>query len=386
MPPSRLNRRHFLGCSAAAGVALAQGQVSEALGGDQPVRIGMIGLGNRGTTLLRTFLSLPGVSVVAVADPEPRHRTRAQGISEKASGQRPEALADFQELLSRDDVDAVAVAVPCDLHAELYQAALRAGKHLYAEKPLGLTVAECSRTIEVHAQHPDRVLHVGFQRRSHPRFQEAVKLAQDGGLGRLLECRAQWSSSNGPIEGHGGWMGQRDRSGDWMIEQAIHVWDFLCWMRNGPPELAFGTGHRDLFQAVAPKRDVTDWYTATLFWADGFSASFTQSWIAPADDRFTGLSLSVLGTEGGIDLTSGVVTYRDRSRPKTVLSPTSVQDTELSLKEFVRAVRAPHAGVNPPIGLVEARQATQVGLLVRAAVDAGSVVRWSDLFGNPAPV
>jgi len=379
MASNRLNRRHFLGCSAAAGVALAQGQVAEALGSDQPVRLGLIGLGNRGTTLLRGFLPIPGVNVVAVCDPEQKHQNRAQGIAEKASGHRPEALATAEELLARTDVDAVAVAVPCDLHASLYQATLRAGKHLYAEKPLGLSVAECDEIGQVHAEHPDQVLHVGFQRRCHPRFQEAVSRAQGGDIGRLLECRAQWSSSNGPIEGHRGWMARRDRSGDWMLEQAVHVWDFLCWLQNGPPELAFGTGHRDLFQSMDPNRDVTDWYTASLFWSNGFSASFSQSWIAPADERFTGLNLSVLGSEGGLDLTSGVLTYRDRSRPRTVLAPSSTQDTELALAEFIKAVRSPRQA-EPPIGLTEARQATQVGLLVRAAVDAGGVVRWSDLF------
>jgi myo-inositol 2-dehydrogenase/D-chiro-inositol 1-dehydrogenase len=379
MPPSCLNRRSFLGCSAAAGLAMAQGQVAEALGAEQPVRLGLIGLGNRGTSLLRGFLSLPGVQVVAVCDPEPRHRTRAQGIAEKASQYRPDALAGAPELLAREDVDAVAVAVPGDLHAALYQATIDAGKHLYAEKPLGLSVTECDAVIEAQRRHPDCVVHVGFQRRSHPRFQEAVERAQAGDLGRLLECRAQWSSSNGPIEGHGGWMGRRARSGDWMLEQAIHVWDFLCWLKSGPPELAFGTGHRDLFREIDRDRDVTDWYTATLFWRDGFSASFSQSWIAPADERYTGLSLAVVGTAGGLDLTSGVLTYRDRNRPRAVLDPASTQDTERALVEFLRAIRSP-GRVEPPIGLEAARLATQVGLLVRAAVDAGGVVRWHDLF------
>ena len=240
-------------------------------------------------------------------------------------------------------------------------------------------MAECETVLDAQRRHADRVVHVGFQRRSHPRFQEAVERAQAGDLGRLLECRAQWSSSNGPIEGHGGWMARRARSGDWMLEQAIHVWDFLCWLKGGPPELAFGTGHRDLFRDLDRDRDVTDWYTATLFWPDGFSAAFSQSWIAPADERYTGLALSVVGTQGGLDLTSGVLTYRDRSRPRAVLDPASTQDTERALAEFVKAVRSP-SRVEPPIGLDQARLATQVGLLVRAAVDAGGVVRWSDLF------
>ncbi len=93
MPPIALNRRRFLGCSAAAGLALTQGRVGEAAGAGADavqVRLGLIGLGTRGTTQLRTALELPGVTVTAICDTEPKHRLRGQGIVEKATGHRPE--------------------------------------------------------------------------------------------------------------------------------------------------------------------------------------------------------------------------------------------------------------------------------------------------------
>src|SRR5947209_3054238 len=108
MPPIALNRRRFLGCSAAAGLALSQGRVGEAAGAGAgelaPVRLGLIGLGTRGTTLLRAALELPGVTVAAVCDPEPKHRARGQGIVEKATGERPDALDRPERLLERTDV------------------------------------------------------------------------------------------------------------------------------------------------------------------------------------------------------------------------------------------------------------------------------------------
>src|SRR3954468_19140261 len=107
MTPLRLNRRRFLGCSAAASLAIAQGHVAEAAAPVPKIRLGMIGLGNRGTALLRTVLDLPGVEVVAVADVEEKHRVRAQGIAEKASRHRPEGLGSAARLLERSDVDAV---------------------------------------------------------------------------------------------------------------------------------------------------------------------------------------------------------------------------------------------------------------------------------------
>ena len=68
---------------------------------------------------MRALLDLPAVQVVGVSDPEPKHRLRGQGIVEKVQGRRPEAVEDPRRLLERPDVDAVIVAVPCDLHESI---------------------------------------------------------------------------------------------------------------------------------------------------------------------------------------------------------------------------------------------------------------------------
>ena len=178
MPPITLNRRRFLGCSAAASLALSQGNLAEAAAVDgetSPVRLGVIGVGNRGTALLRALLELPGTPIVAVCDFEPKHRQRGQGIVEKARGQRPDAYDDPRRVLDRPDIDAVIVAIPCDAHEPVYHDAIMAGKHLYAEKPLALTLAGCDRLIAAAGKAPELTVHVGFQRRSNPRFREGVR-------------------------------------------------------------------------------------------------------------------------------------------------------------------------------------------------------------------
>ncbi len=133
MPPIQLNRRRFIGCSAAASLALGQGNLAEAVlvdGQVSPVRLGVIGLGNRGTALLRSLLELPGTPIVAVCDTEAKHRLRAQGIVEKARGHRPEVLDNPKRVFDRQDIDAVVVALPCHVHEPIYHDAIQAGKHL----------------------------------------------------------------------------------------------------------------------------------------------------------------------------------------------------------------------------------------------------------------
>jgi myo-inositol 2-dehydrogenase / D-chiro-inositol 1-dehydrogenase len=379
MPPLALNRRRFLGCSAAASLALSQGAISEAADTEStPVRLGVLGIGNRGTALLRALLELPGASIVAVADPEPKHRLRGQGIVEKAQGRRPEAFEDPRRILDRDDVDAVVVAVPCDLHESLTSDTLKSGKSLYAEKPLALTLAGCDRLIREAAAHVELAVHVGFQRRSNPRFRECVDRIHKGELGTLIEGRATWTSSNGPLLGHGGWLGRRERSGDFMVEQAVHIWDVFHWLHGDVPLRATGWGRRGLFARQDPGRDVTDHYAVELEWADGFRASFVQSWISPADVGFTGSTLRILGEEGGVDLGAGSLTFRDRQRPRQSIHAGPQNDTRLALLDWLTSIRA-EKPLPPPISLQEARNATLIGLLVRKAVDERRAVTMEEI-------
>jgi myo-inositol 2-dehydrogenase / D-chiro-inositol 1-dehydrogenase len=383
MPPITVNRRRFLGCSAAASLALSQGNLAEAAGIDaeaRPVRLGVIGVGNRGTALLRALLELPGTPIVAVCDPEPKHRQRGQGIIEKARGQRPDAYDDPRRVLDRTDIDAVIVAIPCDAHEAVYRDAIMASKHLYAEKPLALTLAGCDRLIAAADKAPDLAVHVGFQRRSNPRFQDGVELIGRGELGALIEARATWTSSNGPMNGHGGWLGRRDRSGDWMVEHAVHIWDILQWFTRESPVRASGWGRRGLFAKTDPLRDVTDHYGVELEWADGFHASFVQSWVAPADDGFTGSSLRVMGEEGGFDFVSGALTFRDRARPRQTIQPGPQADSRMALEAFLASVRS-DSTIAPPLSLADARAATEIGLLVRKAVDLQRVVGLDEIDG-----
>jgi predicted dehydrogenase len=164
-----------------------------------------------------------------------------------------------------------------------------------------------------------------------------------------------------------------------MVEQAVHVWDVLLWMKKGElPIRASGWGRRNLFTATDPGRDVTDHYSAELEWADGFRAAFHQTWVAPADDAFTGTTLRVMGERGGLDFGNGCLTLRERNSSRQSIHPGPQPDTRLALESFLAAVRAGEP-VEPPITLAEARAATLVGLLVRKAVDERRVVSISEI-------
>ncbi len=166
-----------------------------------------------------------------------------------------------------------------------------------------------------------------------------MDLLKSGEIGELFEGRAGWSSSNGPVSGHNGWLASRKRSGDWMVEQAVHVWDLARWVMGEPPIEVFGTGRRDVFKTLQPQRDVTDYYSTILKWRSGFHLSFVHSWVDPADDAFTGVWQRFVGNEGGVDFSSGAVTFRDRAKPSAVCTQGSFPTRNSALEAFVNSVR-----------------------------------------------
>ncbi|MBT3381318.1 MAG: Gfo/Idh/MocA family oxidoreductase, partial [Lentisphaerae bacterium] len=144
----QLSRRSFLrsGTAAAAATALGAGKTMGQEAG-ATARIGIVGVGSRGTHLLRTMLQFPGVQVPAVCDIVASHAKRAQDIVEKATGTRPEPYTngerDWERLIARDDLDAVVAATPWEWHTPIMVGSMRAGKIGGTEVPAALTVEEC---------------------------------------------------------------------------------------------------------------------------------------------------------------------------------------------------------------------------------------------------
>ena len=170
---------------------------------------------------------------MAVCDSERKHRQRGEGIVEKARGRRPESYGDPRKVFDRNDIDAVVVALPCDAHDQVYAEALAAGKaplrreaavnHARGLRPADRRRGACTRLwSSTSASSAGRTR--GFAR--------AIELISRGELGPLVEARASWTSSNGPINGHDGWLARRERSGDWMVEQGVHIWDVFHWLKG----------------------------------------------------------------------------------------------------------------------------------------------------------
>ncbi len=182
---SGLSRRRV--AQAAAWTALSYSKI---WGANDRVRMGYIGLGNRGDQVHEGFLEYADQETVAVCDLKADY----MDFAIRKSRATPRKYTDYRRLLDDPSVDAVAIATPDHWHALQFIDACRAGKDVYVEKPLSLTVFEGRRMAEVAAE-TKRVTQVGLQRRSARVLQEAAQLVREGGIGAVTFAQA-WHTTN----------------------------------------------------------------------------------------------------------------------------------------------------------------------------------------------
>src|SRR2546425_2439580 len=189
----QFNRRQFLKAAFQAGVILAAPQVvrGAVLGRDggvapsEQIRLGAIGIGNRGSYDLGCFLQEPDVRFVAICDVKAERREAVKKRADEKNGNQDCAMyRDLRELLARSDIDAVLIATGPNWHATAAIMSANAGKDVYCEKPCTKNIVQSLALAETFRR-TGRVFQAGTQRRSLPNFAFAIDLARRGKLGKL---------------------------------------------------------------------------------------------------------------------------------------------------------------------------------------------------------
>jgi len=213
-----LTRRDFIkksGTVLAGSVALSAlgtSGIRSAVAAGEKIRMGFIGLGNRGSQLLNLFMANPDVEIVALCDIyEPyllRDRSKVDPrILAEIGGQVPkmeeafngpvERYHDYRQVLARKDIDAVCIATPDHWHAIQMIEAVEAGKDVYVEKPLTITLVEGRKMVEA-VKRTNRVVQVGLNRRGSPSYQQLAKMVKEDAIGKVSVARAYRVSNMAP--------------------------------------------------------------------------------------------------------------------------------------------------------------------------------------------
>ena len=187
MTQGKLTRRSFLrAASAGAAVAGALG-AGRVLGANERISIGAVGVGGRGSSLMREVSQLAkkhNVEITAVCDVWKPNRERAAKAVKGWFGKEPQQFSRFQDLVALKDVGAVLVATPDYAHTPVMIAALEADKDVYCEKPMSLEIPLANKALDL-ARERKRVVQIGTQRRSEGRWHAAHKELATGILGNI---------------------------------------------------------------------------------------------------------------------------------------------------------------------------------------------------------
>jgi predicted dehydrogenase len=168
--------------------------MSRVIGANDRIRLGFIGVANRGRQDLAAFLKHQDAEVVALADVS---QSTLEETNQKFLGGKAAMYGDFRQLIDRQDIDGVVIATPDHWHAIMTISACNAGKDVYCEKPLSITIYEGRRMVEA-ARRNNRVVTVGLHRRSAPLYIKGAELVRSGGLGPVTVSRAYHRSNMFP--------------------------------------------------------------------------------------------------------------------------------------------------------------------------------------------
>jgi predicted dehydrogenase len=270
----------------------------------------VIGVGWAGQQHMAAYDQLPGTQVVAVAGLE--ETIRAELAAKYGIARQ---VADWQELLEIDELDAISVAVPTFLHAPITIAALERGKHVLSEKPIARNMSEARAMVEA-ARAAGRVLDIVFNHRQRGDIQELKRAIDAGQLGRPYYAKAWWLRRSG-IPTLGSWFTSAELAGGGpLVDIGVHVLDYALFLLGSPAVESVSASTYDLlgssgFGSSATSRktgasesklfDVEDLATVFMRLDDGGTLLVEASWAAhrTEGDEF---GITLFGTDGGAEL------------------------------------------------------------------------------------
>ncbi len=269
--------------------------------GRRRARLALIGSGSRGQYHIHNLLDIPHADLVAICDPYDTNREAALALYPTAKG-----YTDYREVLEQKDIDGVIIATPLYLHAQMTLDALAAGKHVFCEKAMALTLDECKRVHDAYLQ-SDRALYYCMQRMYDEKYVKAMALIHEGLIGDIVGMRCHWFRNadwrrevpSPDLERWINWRLYKEYSGGLMTELASHQLEVCNWAVGKVPTRIAGMGDIVYWK---DGREVYDSVNVIYRYSDGRKINF-ESLIS---NKYNGMDEQILGKKGTMDLSRGV--------------------------------------------------------------------------------
>ncbi len=401
------NRRQFLTTAVAgiAGATVLPRLTGCAVKSGGTIRLGFIGLGRQAMFLLNGFIQIQGVSVIAGCDvygiKRKRFEKRVTDYYTKAGKEFKVSLYEkYQDLLRRKDIDAVVIAIPDHAHAVVAIAACKAGKDIYLEKPMTFTIKE-GQELKKAVRQNNRIFGLGSQQRSSPEFQHAVKLVQEGALGRITKVNAyvgapptpynlpeepvpsdlNWDLWLGPLSTSihynkelnppisldppkdedfwGGWRWYKEMGGGFTTDWGAHMFDIAQWGlgmdKSGPIE-------------ISPIGDGTEF----ISWTYANGVVMTSE---PFDEKLT-KGVKFWGDKGWIEVARGYFQASDPAFLPPASATASDGPYETRIPHQLNFIEAVKLRKDPVVPVETGHSSCTVCNLGNIACDLRRTVKW----------
>jgi predicted dehydrogenase len=256
------------------------------------LKVGFLGTGMMGLSHVELIRDeFPQVELSAICDPH-------QPYLEKAKNAAPAAKVckDAQELIA-SGVDAVVISTPGCTHADFTEQCLKAGKHVFAEKPVMTTRDGCGRMVELANRHNKQVVLINHELRYSKFFQKVKDLVGEGAVGRprLVWCK----EFRGPfLKKVNDWIQDSRYSGGCLVDKNCHHFDLMNWWVGSRPTKVSGFGGNDVVRVVNNEHEVIDNASVSFEYENGVRGGLLLCMFSPKTGE--DLEMGVIGSEGMI--------------------------------------------------------------------------------------
>jgi predicted dehydrogenase len=376
----------------AAGASALAGASSLEAQSEKPIRLAIIGTGNRAKAHLAILKSLPGYQVVALADPTPANLDQAATMAPGAA-----TYADYRKMLAeRKDIDAVVVITPSFLHAEVAVAAFEHGLPVLCEKPMATNIDDANRMIAA-SQKAGKLLYIGFQKRLVPVTAKMHELAAAGEIGPIQMVSGNlfrgdwnprsWKYTNPKTGVATNWRYLTYTEGSALLEDGIHEIDCLNWIIGGKVSHVTASGGNNVFK----DRETVDHVSTIIEYESGVKLSFELCLFAPNAGP-QGRRMVLVGSQGVMyPENNRVAIHKQGERavryvdvvddtPKSVTANQvgSAQDPE-TYKQYVLFAQSLREGKAPLVGPESAKTTIKIVLLAEKSLREHRIMNWNDL-------
>lgn len=278
-PKRMVTRRRFLTRTGAAALSLTAvpSRAVRSTEANSRIRVGCIGLGNRGRMIAGMLQKHGGYQIAAVADYFPEVAAAAGKTFDIPKAQQYSGLSAYRKLIA-DGVDGVVLETPPYCFPDHVEAAVEAGCHVYMAKPVACDVPGCQRVLRAarRAQQDKRVFLIDFQTRTDPFFIEGVKRAQSGAIGSMGMLSSEYNDeafADPPLTAsaasrfqHLIWVNDTALGGSYLVNAGIHAVDVGLWIAGDVPVSCTGASRIVRADAHGDSHDV---YSLTYEFANG---------------------------------------------------------------------------------------------------------------------